>query len=177
MRVDDCYQLGYVIKTHGLRGEVQLMLDVDDPSVYENLESMFLLQKGALVPFFLEHIQVNGKKALAKFEDIDAIEDASPLVGLETYLPLEFLPELPEGKYYFHQLVGLEVREDNKPLGIAQQVFENGPQVLLSVDHDGTEVLIPVNDEIIKKVDFNTNEIHVALPEGLLDVFLSDHED
>lgn len=177
MRVDDCYQLGYVIKTHGLKGEVQLFLDVDDSSQYKDLESMFILQGKTLIPFFLEHLQVNGKKALVKFEEVDSLESARLLVGKETYLPLDFLPDLPEGKYYYHQLVGLDILENGKAIGTATEVYEQGPQVLLAADHLGTEILIPVNDQIIEKVNLQEKTISVNLPKGLLDVFLSDDED
>ena len=54
MRIDDCYQLGYVIKTHGLQGELSIMLDVDVPQAYQNLESVFVATVGSdtLIPFF-----------------------------------------------------------------------------------------------------------------------------
>ncbi len=176
MRVDDCYQLGYVIKTHGLRGEVQLFLDVDDPSEYTELESMFVMQKQALVPFFLEYIQVSGKKAIGKFEDIDSIESASELVACEIYLPLNNLPELEEGQYYFHQLVGMTMMEGDKEIGKVLEVYEASAQNLISVDHQGKEVLVPILDEIIQKVDREKKEVQVKLPEGLLDIYLEEDE-
>lgn len=174
MKVEDCYQLGYVIKTHGLNGEVQLFLDVDNPQEYQNLESVFIKQGNGLVPFFLEHIQINAKKSLAKFEDIDSIEEAERLISSELYLPLSFLPELPEGEYYLHQLVGLTVYDQDNELGKVEQVFEMGPQNLISVNHQGKEILIPIRDEIIIKADFENQKLITKLPEGLIDVFLDE---
>ena len=176
MRVDDCYQLGYVIKTHGLKGEVLLFLDVDDPSEYTELESMFVMQKQTLIPFFLEYIQVSAKKAIAKIEDIDSIDSASELVSCEVYLPLNNLPELKNGQYYFHQLVGMKMIEDGKEIGKVLQVYEASAQNLISVDHQGKEVLVPILDEIIQKVDQGKKEVHVTLPEGLLDIYLEEDE-
>ncbi|WP_109833291.1 ribosome maturation factor RimM [Reichenbachiella versicolor] len=176
MKVEDCYQLGYVIKTHGLKGEVQLMLDVDDPSAYQELESVLILQGGALVPFFLEYIQVSGKKALAKFEETESIEEASPMVSCELFLPLEILPELPAGDYYYHQLIGLDLYNDDQLLGKVDQVYEIPPQNLISLIYNGVEVMIPINDEIIKRVDIKEGKIEAQLPEGLLEVYLEDNE-
>lgn len=177
MRVDDCYQLGYVIKTHGLKGEVQIFLDVDNPSEYQELESVFVLQNNALIPFFLEYIQCGDKKAIAKFEEIDSIEEAAKLVSGELYLPLDLLPELPDGKYYFHQLVGLTLFDGTEKIGEVTQVYEMGPQNLISVDHDGKEIMIPLMDEIVQKVDLKNSEIRAKLPDGLIDIYLEDHED
>ena len=56
MHVDDCYQLGYIVKPHGLKGEVQIFIDSDDPQAYQNLELVFVQQGQQLVPFFIESI-------------------------------------------------------------------------------------------------------------------------
>ncbi|MGL1887491.1 MAG: ribosome maturation factor RimM [Reichenbachiella sp.] len=174
MKVEDCYQLGYVVKTHGLQGEVQLFLDVDNPNEYQNLESVFIKQDKVLIPFFLEYIQVNPKKSLAKFEEIDRIEDAETLVSSELYLPLNHLPKLKNGEYYLHQLVGLLVMDGENEIGTIEQVYEMGPQNLISAIHQGKEILIPISDGIIISADFDKNILHTQLPEGLLDVFLDE---
>lgn len=177
MRVEDCYQLGYVIKTHGLKGEVQIFLDVDIPGEYQGMESVFVNQDNSLVPFFLEYIQVGDKKSIVKFEEIDSIEEASKLVSSQLYLPLDMLPKLPDGKYYFHQLVGLNLIDNGKTIGEVTQVYEMGPQNLLSVDHNGVEVMVPLSPGIIGKVDFEKFEIQARLPDGLIDIYLEDNED
>lgn len=170
MKQDDCYQLGEVIKTHGLKGEVTLLLDVDFPNEYQNLESVFLLRDGRLVPFFIESIQINYNKALTKFEEIDSIELASELVKSEIYLPLSLLPELPDGEYYFHDLVGCEIFEKNVRIGVVKEVIDLNGNELLNVDHDGKEVLIPLKDEILTKVLIKKKRLEVELPDGLLDL-------
>jgi 16S rRNA processing protein RimM len=176
MKVDDCYQLGYVIKTHGLKGEVQILLDVDDPSQYQKLESMFVLRNNSLVPFFIEHIQVIGKKAILKLEDIENIDEAKVFVSNEIYLPLALLPPIEDGGYYLHQLVGMELHDKGNAIGDVTEIYEMGPQNMISILHQGKEVLVPLIDEIIKKVDLERNVIDADLPEGLVDVFLEENE-
>lgn len=171
MKLDDCYQLGEVIKTHGLHGEVSILLDVDFPDEYQNLESVFLHQKGKLVPFFIESIQIAANKAITKFEDIDSIESASELVKCELYLPLANLPQLPEGSYYFHDLVDCEVFEKDVSYGKVKEVIDLSGNELLSVVHESRELLIPLNEEILKGVDLKNRRIEVALPDGLLDLY------
>ena len=170
MKQDDCYQLGEVIKTHGLKGEVSILLDVDYPEAYRDLESVFLLQSGKLVPFFIDTIQINSKRALVKFEDIDSIEEASNLVKCEAYLPLTLLPELPEGEYYFHDLIGCKVFEENKLLGIVKEVIDLNGNDLLNIEYEEKEVLIPIKDEILSKVSISKKRLDVVLPQGLLDL-------
>ncbi|MEM0942041.1 MAG: ribosome maturation factor RimM [Bacteroidota bacterium] len=169
MKIDDCYQLGKVVKTHGLKGEVSIVLDVDYPEEYQELESIFLLQNGKLVPYFIETLQIKGKKTLIKFEDIDSIEDSTKLVKTEIYLPLSFLPKLSSGGYYFHDLVGCEVREGHKILGTVNEIIDYNGNELLSVGNK--KILIPIKDKIMLNVDTEEKTINVKLPDGLLDIY------
>ncbi len=176
MNKDQCFQIGRIAKVHGLRGEVNVVLDVDYPEDYEGLEHLFIEQKGRLVPFFLEHFVIQpGDRALAKFEELDTIESVESLVGSEAYLPLTELPQLEEGQYYFHELVGFEVIDETLGLiGPIQIIYDLETQDLLGVIHQGKEVLIPIQDGIIAKVDKAAKKVYCQLPEGLLDIYLED---
>ena len=105
MLQNDCYQLGEVIKTHGLNGEVNIGLDVDFPDDYKNLESVFLKKEGKLDPFFIDTLQINGTKAIVKFEEVDSLNEAKKLVKSELFLPLTLLSKLSKGEFYFRQIV------------------------------------------------------------------------
>lgn len=172
MGFDECYQFGNVVKTHGLRGEIVFVLDVDAPEDYRNLESVFIDINGKLVPFFIKSFNLQGDRAIVALEDTDSIEDAEPLIGKDLYLPLKNLPKLANGKYYYHELVGLEVYNEDELLGKVTEVFEMPTTHLLGVDHKGTEILIPLEDEIILSVDLEQGKIITRLPDGLLDVYL-----
>lgn len=174
MGFDECYQLGNVVKTHGLRGELVFFLDVDFPEQYQEMESVFVELSGKLVPFFVESFHPQGDRAIVALEEIESIEDAKPLVGKNLYLPLDRLPDLPEGKYYFHQLVGFEVYDREQLIGTVKEIYELPTYHLLNVDHQGVEVLVPAEDGIIQSVNIKEQVIKAELPDGLLDVYLED---
>lgn len=176
MNKDQCYQIGYISKVHGLRGEVSVVLDVDFPEEYENIEHLFIEQKSRLTPFFLEHFVMQpGDRFLAKFEELDSIDMVSPLVGSELFLPLTSLPKLADDQYYFHELVGFEVLDKTKGLiGKVDQIYDLQTQDLLGVTYQGKEVLIPIQDGIIQQVDKAEKKVYCLLPEGLLDIYLED---
>ncbi|WP_420576098.1 ribosome maturation factor RimM [Ekhidna sp.] len=171
MKQADCYQLGEVIKTHGLKGEVSILLDVDFPDEYQNLESVFLEKSGNLVPFFIDTIQINGNKALIHFEDISSLDDAKTLVKSKLFLPLSSLPKLKNGQYYFHDLVGCDVFEAEEHLGQVKEVIDLNGNQLLAVYTGEKEILIPLKDEILTLVDLDNKKVTVELPDGLLDVY------
>lgn len=176
MNKDQCFQIGYISKVHGLRGEVTVVLDVDFPEEYENIEHLFIEQKSRLTPFFLEHFVMQpGNRVLAKFEELDSIDEVSPLIGSELFLPLTSLPKLDDDQYYFHELVGFEVFDEILGLiGKVDQIYDLQTQDLLGVTHQGKEVLIPIQDGIIQKVEKAEKKVYCQLPEGLLDIYLED---
>ncbi len=171
MKEYDCYQLGKVIKPHGLKGDVSVYLDVDFPDSYKDLESVFLKKEGRLVPFFIANMLINGPKAVVRFEDVNSVEVAERLMKLELFLPLTYLPSLPEGKFYFHDLVGCSVLEDEKILGKVTGIYDLGHNNLLAIISKGKEILIPLTDAILLEVDTTSKVIEVSLPKGLLDLY------
>ncbi len=171
MKVDNCYQLGEVVKTHGLKGEVILHLDVDDPQAYTNLESVFLEQSGKLVPFFISSCQIQGETARLKFEDIDGVDAAKEIVGDTAYLPLDFLPDLGDDSYYFHELIDYTVVLEGKTVGHVTDIYPQDKNPMFGYDHQGHEVLVPIQDQFVTSVNKKTKEIYINLPEGYLEIY------
>ena len=171
VNLNDCYRLGQVIRTHGLSGEVVVLLDVDHPGKYSALRSVFLDLKGRLVPFFITSIRIKDTKALIRFDGIKSIEDAKDLVQSKLLLPLDQLASMPAGGYYFHDLIGCIVLEDGKKLGSVESIYDlHNNRLMEIITSDGREVLIPINQKILKKVDVKAKMITVSLPDGLLEV-------
>jgi 16S rRNA processing protein RimM len=177
MNIDSCYLLGFVIKPHGLKGEVVVQLDVDFPEYYKELESVFISknQEKILIPFFIEKINLHPQKAQIKLEEVDTLEQAEALVGNEIYLPLSFLPSLTEDQFYFHEIIDFQVLDEDKgTLGYVQDVYQLPNQDLIGMIYQQKEVLIPINDDTVKKVDRENKILFVSLPEGLLEIYLED---
>lgn len=172
MSIDDCYQLGYIVKAHGLKGELKAFLDVDFPEDYEEMESVLMEQSGSLVPFFISTISIqNGGQVLLKLEEVDSVQAADSLKGQKLYLPLTDLPDLGEGHFYYHELIGFELIEESKTLGKIEKIYQPSGQYLASVMIDGNEVLIPLENGIIKSVEKKVKKVQVTLPDGLLDLY------
>ncbi len=174
MKLGDCFELGYIIKPHGTKGEVQVLLDVDNPEEYSEMESVFVAHGDNLVPFFINRLRLSGKGPVIKFEDIDTVEQANELRNKRLYLPLDLLPRLSEGQFYYHEIINFAVHDKTLgELGRVKEVFLNGHQDLIAMEYKGVEVLIPVSDEIVLNADRQNAILHVNLPEGLLDIYLS----
>lgn len=173
MNKDVCFELGYIVKKHGLQGEVSVHLDTDNPENYSSLESVFIEIDQKLVPFFIKSIKVQGDKALIRFEEVEGPDYADELKGSKLFLPLDFLPALKGNQFYFHEIIGFHVSDKGKGnIGPITDVLDAGPQTLFAVDYNGKEVLIPVNDDIVLSVNRESKSVLVNLPEGLLDIYV-----
>lgn len=176
MNKDNCFQLGHIAKVHGLHGELLLVLDVDFPEDYEDLNHVFVEKANRLVPFILEHmVPQPNNKFLAKFEEFDHVDQVKPMVGAALFLPLSALPELKEDQYYFHELVGFTVIDENMgELGEVKVIYDLDTQDLIGMEYREKEVLIPIQEGILQKVDKAEKKVFCRLPEGLLDIYLED---
>jgi 16S rRNA processing protein RimM len=175
MKKEQCYHLGKITKPHGLKGEVQIWLDVDLPEAYEDLEALFLETKGEMVPYIIEQIQIRGKKSILKLEDFKKIEDTEKIIGLEVYLPLKKLPKLKGNQFYYHDVIGYTVFNESveNEVGKLTAIYESTGQDLFAILKDEKEILIPIVDNFIVSIDHESQSIVVNVPDGLIDLYLS----
>ena len=174
MLKEDCFYVGKIVKKYSFKGELLVKLDSDDPEIYEDMESVFVDLRNNLVPFFIESSQLHKSELLrVKFEDVETEQDADALLKCDLYLPLEFLPKLDDNKFYFHEIIGFKVEDVNfGTVGVVKSVNDSTAQALFEIDRDGIEILIPMNDDFIKKVDKTNKVILVETPEGLIELYL-----
>jgi 16S rRNA processing protein RimM len=176
MKKEDCFYLGKIVKKYSFKGELLAKLDTDQPDLYDNLEAVFIDLRGNLVPFFIESSQLHKSDLLRlNFEDVNSEADADALIKSELYLPLDLLPKLDGDKFYFHEVIGFTIKDKNfGDVGILRGINDSTAQALFEIDRDGIEILIPMNDEFIDKVDRGNKTIVVDTPEGLIDLYLEE---
>ncbi len=176
MKKEDCFYLGKIVKKYSFKGELLAKLDTDEPELYENLDAIFIDLRGNLVPFFVESSQLHKSDLLRlNFEDVDSEADADTLLKCDLYLPIDLLPKLEGNKFYFHEVIGFKITDENfGEVGIIKRVNDSTAQALFEIDRNSIEILIPMNDEFIVNVDRENKTVFVNTPEGLIDLYLED---
>lgn len=174
MKKEDCFFLGKIVSKYSFKGELLIKLDTDQPELYEDLDALFIDVRNTLIPFFIESSQLHKSDLLrVQFEDVTNEGDADALIKSDVYLPLELLPKLEGNKFYFHEVIGFSVEDVNYgKVGTIVSINDSTAQALFEIEHDGKEILIPMNDEFIEKVDRTNKTIFVKTPEGLIDLYL-----
>lgn len=174
MTKDESFYIGYITKTKGLKGELQLFFEFEE---YEELDFdvLFLEVNGKMVPFFVSSYKLyENKTGLFYFDDVDHIDKASPLVKKKAYLPLSQKPERDLNEFYYTDLKGfIAIDETLGELGEIIEVNEYPQQFVATVNYQNKEILFPLNEDFIVEIDDEENILTLDLPEGLLDVYLN----
>ncbi|RKR14437.1 16S rRNA processing protein RimM [Maribacter vaceletii] len=174
MQKEECFYLGKIVSKYSFKGEVLVKLDTDDPETYENMESVFVSLGNNLVPFFIDKCRLHKSNLLRiDFEEVKTESDADRIMGSKLYLPLAMLPKLTGNKFYFHEIIGFNVHDSiHGNIGTITGVNDTTSQALFEIEKEDKQILIPVRDEIITKLDRETKTIYVTTPEGLVDLYL-----
>jgi 16S rRNA processing protein RimM len=174
MQKENCFYLGKIVKKYSFKGELLVKLDTDEPELFTKMESVFVEQHKNLIPFFIERSSLHKSLLLRiKFEDISSEIEADKLLGAHLYLPLEFLPKLTGNRFYYHEIIGFTVIDASfGEVGIISGVNDSTAQALFEIDRNGKEILIPINDRFISQVDREMKQIHLDVPDGLIELYL-----
>jgi len=174
MQKKDCFYLGKIVTKYSFKGELVIKLDTDEPELYQNMDAIFIEMGSNLVPFFIERsLLQKGNQLRVKFEDVDSEIDANALLKLDVYLPLDLLPKLEGNKFYYHEVIGFTMNDVNYgEVGTIFGINDSTAQHLFEVKNGETELLIPMIDDFIKKVDRKNKIILMETPEGLIEMYL-----
>ena len=172
MRKEDCFYLGKIVKKYSFKGEVILKLDTDEPDIYENLDAVFLDLGKNLLPFFIKtSLLQKGNQLRIRFEDINNESDADGILKTDVYLPLNLLPKLIGDQFYFHEIIGFKLEDINYgEVGIITSINDKTAQDLFVIEKETVEILIPMIDDFIKKIDRKNKKVIVETPEGLIEM-------
>lgn len=174
MTKEECFYLGKIVSKFSFKGELLIKLDTDEPESYLQTESVLVDFHKKLIPFFIEKSSLHKSDLLrVKFEDVASEEDADELINLSVYLPLTDLPELDKDQFYFHEVIGFHaIDQIYGAVGNISHIQDNGPQAWFVIDHAGKEILIPLNDAFIERIDKENKTIYFSTPQGLIDLYL-----
>ncbi len=173
MKIEDCFKVATILKTKGLKGEMQLYVDFENLADID-FDALFVEIGGKLAPFFVQSIKYPQKNsAYLYLEDIDTIEKAMPLVKKDIYLSNKLKPKKKKEEFTLKDLKGfVAIDEQHGELGEINDILEYPQQILASLNYQGKEVLVPLNTTFIKGIDVEGREVYLDLPDGLLDIYL-----
>jgi len=175
MKIEDCFYIGYITKTKGLKGEVQIFFEYDEPADLL-LDSFFAEIEGKLVPYFVSSYKLQSNQTgNFYFDDVDTIEKAQTLVRKKLYLPQKLKPVRDDDEFLITDLKGFIVFDEVAgELGEIIEIHEYPQQFVAVVTYKFKEIMFPLNDDLIIEIDEEKGILKVNLPEGLIDLYLGE---
>lgn len=164
---NEILEIGKVVNTHGIRGEIKVQPWCDDPGIYDELEYIYIGGKR----YDILRSRFHKNCEILAVEGIDNINDAELLRNKVVTVEREMLGELPEGRYYIVDILGLEVRiKDGDVLGVIDDVIHTGSNDVYQVKREGKKpVLIPVIPDVVNEVNIDGGYVIITPMKGLID--------
>ena len=164
------YNVGKIVNTHGIRGEVRVMPTTD--FVAERFapgQDLYLQQTGQPLKLTVASARQHKGFILVKFVGYDNINDVQSFRDHELMVNGADQQPLPDGQYYYHQIIGLTVKTTaGEKLGTIKEILSPGANDVWVVQRAGKkDLLLPVIDDVVKTVDLDQGEVRVELMEGL----------
>jgi 16S rRNA processing protein RimM len=167
------FKIGKLVAVHGLKGELVLKHELGKKTSLKGLAALFIEEKkNAFLPWFIESAKIKSEDEIyIKLEGVNVRESALKLTQKQVWLPETDFKKFaarsaPAG------LLGYIIVNNNEPLGEILELIEQPHQLLCRLEIQGKEVLVPLHEETLRKVNHSRKEVMVELPDGLLDIYL-----
>lgn len=170
---NDYINIGKIVGVHGLNGEIVLKHALGKKTSFKQGDVIFVEQvKGSYLPHFIATAKAKTpEETILQFDDIDSREKALKFVKKQVWLTEEDFSKYA-AKSSPIALLGFTLFNEGEKLGVIDEVIEQPHQVLLTIKINGKEALIPLHEETLDNIDRKKKEVHVTLPDGLLEIYL-----
>ncbi len=165
--------IGKIVAVHGLKGELLLKHELGKKTSLKGLQAIFIEdKKDSFIPWFIESTTIKSEDEIyLKLEGVDSREAAAKLSQKKIWLPEADFKKFAS-KSSPASLLGYTIIDQGQSLGQILEVIEQPHQLLCRLEIQGKEVLIPLHEDSLEKVDHRKKQVLVELPEGLLDIYL-----
>jgi 16S rRNA processing protein RimM len=167
----DRVEVGIIINTFGVKGEVKVMTITDDPAVFSEFKTVFISKPdGEGSEFEIRKSRPHKKWAILRIKGIDSRDQAAKFKDCNVYVAKGELSELEEDTYYERDLVGMEVYNlRDEFIGVISDILKTKANDIYQVRREGgLEILIPAIKDVIKKVDVASNRMVIDPIQGLI---------
>ncbi|HJF19947.1 MAG TPA: ribosome maturation factor RimM [Enterococcus columbae] len=167
------YNVGKIVNTHGIRGEVRVISQTDFPDERYQVGNQLTLFRAKHEPLTLTITSHRKHKNfdLLTFEGYTNVNDVEAFRDGILKVAAEDLSELAENEYYYHEIIGLNViDEKGQTLGKIAEILSPGANDVWVVKRSGKkDLLLPYIEPVVKQIDLENGCVHIELLEGLLD--------
>ena len=173
VQMAEYFKIGKLVAVHGLTGELLLKHELGKKTSLKGLQAIFIEEKkNSFFPWFIETTKIKSEQEIyLKLEGINSKEAAMKLTQKEIWVPeIDF--KKFAAKTAPASLLGYTIINNNESLGEILELIEQPHQLLCRLEIKGKEVLIPLHEQTLQKINHKKKEVLVELPDGLLEIYL-----
>jgi 16S rRNA processing protein RimM len=169
---DTLLPVGEVLRPHGLRGLIRILVYADSDAIFEKAGKVYLKREdGECLEFTFHSLQPIKSNCILKLEELTSLNEAEKYRGAEILVRKDTLPPRGDDEYFWFELLGLDVFSENgESLGPVVDIISTGGHDTYVVKGEKGEVLIPGTHETVKKIDLERRKMTISPIEGLLDI-------
>jgi 16S rRNA processing protein RimM len=167
------FNIGKLVAVHGLQGELLLKHELGKKTSLKGLQAIFIEEKKqSFLPYFIVFTKIKSDtEVYIKVEGIDTRETAQKIANKQIWIPEADFKKLAS-KSAPAGLLGYQIIDQGEPLGEILELIEQPHQLLCRIDIKGKEVLIPLHEGTLQKINHAKKQVLVELPDGLLEIYL-----
>jgi len=167
----DRVTIGQISRVRGVKGEMVVVPLTDEPSRFLKLRKVTVSKEENTDEFLVERAREFKGKVLLKLKKVESPEEAKKLVGGFVEIEKDQLVELPEGRYFIFDIIGLQVvTSRGERVGKVKEVISLSANDVYVVEGDKKQYDIPAIKEVVKRIDLKKKEMIIEPIEGLLDL-------
>ncbi len=162
-------EIGRIVRSHGVAGRVKVLSYLESPEVLYDLSGLFVGRSvSGAVMYPLTAVQIGKGFFVLQLGGIENRDAAARLRGFSVWMPSDKMRKLPEGEYYWREIIGLQVQtEENRILGRIEAVFPTGSNDVYVCRGAGREIMLPAIGDVVRKIDTDRGVMVVRLLKGL----------
>lgn len=169
---EELVTIGKIVKAQGNNGEIKVLSYLEDLSLYAKLDSVYIDQdQSGEEPrvYQVEKWRSKGRFLIMQFTGCYDRTKSEKLIEAVVKLPKDHFKQLPEGNFYWFEIEGLKVYQDNgRYLGTVEDIFSTGSNDVYIIKNGGKEILLPATKEVITEIDLANHKMIIHLLEGLI---------
>ena len=168
--MQEYFEIGQIVNTFGIKGEVKVNPFTDDVEQFERLKSILVVKNKQLVEMEIENVRYQKHLVILKLKNIEDMNTAEKLKGCYIKIHRKDARKLPKGKYFIADIIGSGVvTDDGKSLGKVDDIYNTGSNDIYVVkDELGKQLLLPAISDVIKEINLNERKIVAHLLKGLV---------
>ena len=167
----DHVKIGTVVSKHGYKGDIKISVSSNNLDTFPDLKYLFIDLDGCFIPFTIDNVRSFSKNVfIVKLKEIMSEDEVDEIIHKHIYIDSTEMESNIDSGFFYNDLINFEVITDSKNIGRIENINSKLPQPVFEIIYDSRKVLIPIHEDLIKKIDKKNRIIYLDIPNGLLEI-------